>query len=297
MLNGDIYYGVQFAQSLYLLLWQSGRIHEIPERVFSSEEQVSVCYEGMEKYTGRKAISSFYRDMAEKTRQAGGFYRIDMPATQFIEMSEDGSSAIGHWTTMTRVLHGVPSEGNLELCIGQFTNEYVQEDRIWRLKHVKWKQLWKAAAWETTPDRHLEAYCKEPKSWLSEVPELTGVSMDGVTLKTMETLALRNEIYSWFYRFNVQRDLEWEENCLFTEDKKRVRNMLQDCHYVLATSPVIQLDEGLSCGEAFYSIAAIKGEETLTYIRGALYMQLKKEGNTWRIQYFGWYPYATLDPW
>ena len=60
----------------------------------------------------------FFRKMKEKTLNNGGFFRIDMPATQWIEVSDDGQSAAGHWLTMSRQIDRSESGNQYRVRIG-----------------------------------------------------------------------------------------------------------------------------------------------------------------------------------
>ncbi len=299
MMRADIYYGVQFAQSLYLLLWQSGRIEEIPKRVFSIKENVQVHYDGTETCMGQKAVEGFFYKMTEKTRENEGFLRMDMPATQFIEMTEDGTTAIGHWTTMTRILEGQIPGGDFDLIIGQFTNEFVLEDDIWKLKSVCWEEKDKVASWTATPDMNLESYQKEPRAWIDEIPALTSLSMEGVTDRTIEIIKLRNEVHKWLYEFNCDQPLESGEICLPKEMDSRIWEMLENCMYILATSPVISLNDEMTKAEGFWSVTLLKRNDLgkIVHIRGGMHLVLDREGAGWSLTNFTWNPYATLDAW
>ena len=297
MIRSDLYYGVQFAQSLYLLLWQCGRIDEIADRVFAGGNEIEVSYLG-ETYRGQEAVRGFFGEMQERTRRLGGFYRMDMPAGQHIEEKEDGTAA-GYYITMSKAL--VPSPDG-ELCctgIGRFTNRYCEERGIWKLQSVRFELLEEFQPSAATPDRNLEQYKRSPGEYIKDIPELRPLSLEGVTEETAEILSLRNEIFSWFRRFNEGEETQSVFPCRNEAACGQIVKELQSCRYILATSPVIRMNEDLSGAEAFYSASALEAHsaDALTDVRGSYFMRLTKKGGKWEIASFSWYPAASLEPW
>ena len=300
--GGGTCYGVQFAQSIFLLLWENGEIDKIPERVFAASEEVSVSWEGEGEGSGQEGIRAFFGGMQEKTRKAGGFLRADLPATQFVEPAGDENRAVGRFTTMTKtVIEG----GRTGWCIGRFDNEYVKEDGVWRIARLSWKKLIEFEPVQETPDQNLAAYRENPKAWLNTVPKLYPLSARSACAYTEKVLYLRNRLLGLFDRYNREQFPD-AESCecgtgdgLYEEFRVHMGEILEDCSCVLATSPVISICEDEGTAEAFFSISLIKKktDDSMTDIRGSLYIKLKTEANHYNIEEVRWYPYAELAPW
>ena len=300
--GGGTCYGVQFAQSIFLLLWENGEIDKIPERVFAGSEEVSVNWEGEGEGTGQEGIRAFFDGMQKKTQKAGGFLRADLPATQFVEPAGDENRAVGRFTTMTKtVIEG----GKTGWCIGRFDNEYVKEDGVWRIKRLSWKKLIEFEPMQETPDQNLAAYREKPGAWLNTVPKLYPLPDRSACAYTEKVLYLRNRLLGLFDRYNREQFPD-AESCgcgtgdgLYEEFSEYMGEILEDCSCVLATSPVISIcvDEGTA--EAFLSISLIKKktDDSVTDIGGSIYIKLKTEANHYNIEEVRWYPYAELAPW
>lgn len=295
----DMYYGIQFAQSLYLMLWQDEKFEEITDRVFIHDDDIEVKYQGLGRVKGTDNVREFFHKVAEKTRDRGNFWRMDMPATQFIEPGKNEDTAIGHWTTVTRVRRTEVSEEKMDYVLGQFTNVFVRENGIWKIKSLSWKKLWKVAEFPLMPDIHLENYQKTPEKWLEKLPELEALSDEGVSPKTREILQLRNEIYGCFYKYNCSKEIGWLENCGNGQAGRGLCDMLDNCRYILATSPVIDMNDSMDFAKAFYSISLLKdkSDSYVDPVRGSIYLELKKEAGKWIPQELNWYPLATIDAW
>lgn len=154
------------------------------------------------------------------------------------------------------------------------------------------------APYEETPDMNLENYRKDPAGWLPELPELPVISDRGVTERTFQTLRLRNEILSWFYRSSCETPDTTLFPCRIEKAQEQIRTALSDCRYILATSPVIRMDQELTKAEAFFSVTLIKdtSPDRMTYVRGSMYITLENGKDGFEILDFSWYPYASLDP-
>lgn len=297
--RGDAYYGIQFAMSLYVLLWQCTRMDEIPHQVFVSDTDISVCYQE-KPYRGSKAVQDFFSGIKDQTIEIGGFLRMDMPATQSIVFCEDGNTAVGNWLTMTSEIH-TSTEGNrFGVSIGKFTIQFTCEQGIWKMKQLCWEVLQKFVPFQETPDQHLEAYRKDPKAWLSPLPQLQQLSGQETDLSTAETLALRNQLLSRLFLFHENHDLSGSISCNTQTALQQIKEFQKNAAYILATSPVIRMGETLRNAEAFFSVTLLKEDlnsENMTHTRGGLYLCLEKEADGWSVCRFEWCPYATLEPW
>ena len=295
---GGMLYGVQSAMSLYTLLWQCGRMQEIPEQLFCDAEDISASYDKEENAENRSAVKAFYRKMQDKIAGDTIFLRVDMPATQWIEASEDGQSAAGRWITMTRKI--TPSEkGNLySIGIGAFENTFVRCGGSWKIKSIRYTTLQEFAPYDETPDMNLENYRKNPAGWLPELPELPMISDRGMTERTLQILRLRNEILSWFYRYSCETSGTAVFPCRSKNAQDQIRAALSDSSFILATSPVIRMERDLTKAEAFFSVTLIKdtSSDSMTYVRGSIFITLEKGKKSFEILDFSWYPYASLDP-
>ena len=292
-------YGVQFAQSLYTLLWQCGRMDEIPDFVFSNADEVSVWYDEEEICTGQNEVRLFFRKMKEKTLNNGGFFRIDMPATQWIEVSDDGQSAAGHWLTMSRQIDRSESGNQYRVRIGLFSNTFRREGGVWKFVSIRWEKLQDFAPYDETPDMNLENYRKDPAGWLTDLPVLKPVSREEGDGRAEEILVLRNKILSWFHAVNTGKTAADVFPCGTEEVREDLQEMLRDVRYILATSPVFWMDEGLTKAEGFFSVSLLTDteEDEMTNVRGSVGMTLTRTEYGWEIRRFSWYPYAALDSW
>ena len=135
---------------------------------------------------------------------------------------------------------------------------------------------------------NLAVYRNDPKAWITELPELSQTCAPSSTDKTEETLLLRNEILSRFYRVNEGQETLGE----FMGMPKSVR-------YIMITSPVIRMEDDLCRAEAFLSASVLheKTSGSLTDTRGGIWMELEKTDNSWKLMESGWYPYASTEPW
>ena len=289
----------QFAQSLYTLLWQCGRMDEIPDFVFSNADEVSVWYDEEEICTGQNEVRLFFRKMKEKTLNNGGFFRIDMPATQWIEVSDDGQSAAGHWLTMSRQIDRSESGNQYRVRIGLFSNTFRREGGVWKFVSVRWEKLQDFAPYDETPDMNLENYRKDPAGWLTDLPVLKPVSREEGDGRAEEILVLRNKILSWFHAVNTGKTAADVFPCGTEEVREDLQEMLRDVRYILATSPVFSMDEGLTKAEGFFSVSLLTDteEDEMTNVRGSVGMTLTRTEYGWEIRRFSWYPYAALDSW
>ena len=149
-----------------------------------------------------------------------------------------------------------------------------------------------------TPDMNLENYRKDPAGWLAELPELPVISDRGITERTLQTLRLRNEILSWFYRFSCETDRTTLFPCRSEKTQEQIRAALSDSRFILATSPVIRMDPNLKHAEAFFSVTLLEdtSPDCMTYTRGSIFTTLEKGQENFEILDFSWYPYASLDP-
>ena len=295
---GSIYYGVQSAMSLYTLLWQCGRMQEIPEQLFCDAEDISVSYDKEENAENQSAVKAFYRNMQERVADDSGFLRVDMPATQWIEVSEDGLSSTGRWITMTRQIK--PSETGNQYCIsiGAYENTFVRCGDSWKIKSIRYRMLQEFAPYDETPDMNLENYRKDPAGWITDLPGLPIISGRGMTEQTLQTLRLRNEILSWFYRYSCETPGTTVFSCRSEKTQEQIRTALSGSRYILATSPVIRTDRDMTKAEAFFSVTLIKdtSPDRMTYVRGSIFITLENGKDGFEILDFSWYPYASLDP-
>ena len=294
---GSMYYGVQTAMSLYTLLWQCGRIQEIPEKLFCDADDISVSYDE-EDAVNCCAVKAFYTKMQERVAGDTIFLRVDMPATQWIKVSEDGQSSTGRWITMTRQIK--PAEAGNQYCIsiGAYENTFVRCGGSWKIKSIRYRKLQEFAPYNETPDMNLENYRKDPAGWLPDLPELPVISDRVMTERTLQTLRLRNEILSWFYRFSCETDRTTLFPCRSEKTQEQIRAALSDSRFILATSPVIRMDQDLKHAEAFFSVTLLKdtSPDCMTYTRGSIFTTLEKGQEGYEILDFSWYPYASLDP-
>lgn len=292
------YYGIQFAMSLYTLLWQCGRMDELVDRVFTAEEGISVSYEGQVSH-GREAVREFFAGIKEETVKNGGFLRMDMPATQSVIFSEDGKQAEGRWLTKTSEILPAPGGNQYQVSIGTFSILFLCEEGIWKMKRVQWEPLQRFAPYRETPDANLEAYRKNPGAWLSELPVLKKLPAESIESCTAETLDLRNRLMNWLYQFHEQKDLTEGIRCKDVLSLEQMKKLQENCAFLLVTSPVIRMKEDLSLASAFFSVSKIKenSDGTMTHIRGGLYLELDQDAEDWSISRFAWYPYASLEPW
>ena len=297
--KGADLYGIQFAQSLYTLLWQCGRMDEIPDSVFSGAEEISVWYNAGEVCTGQDEVRRFFREMKERTSDNGGFFRVDMPATQWIGISDDGQSAAGYWTTMTRQIDRSESGNQYRVRIGLFSNTFRKEDGVWKFVSVRWEKLQDFAPYDETPDMNLENYRKDPAGWLTDLPEVKPVSGEGEDDRTEEILVLRNKILSWFHAVNTGKAASDVFPYRTEEVREDLQKTLRDVRYILATSPVLEMDERLTEAECFFSVSFLTDteEDEMTNVRGSIGMRLARTEQGWEIRRFSWYPYAALDSW
>ena len=295
---GSMYYGVQSAMSLYTLLWQCGRMQEIPEQLFCDAEDVSVCYGKEEKAENRSAVEAFYKKMQERAAGGNAFLRIDMPSTQWIEASEDGQSAEGRWITMTRQIGSSENGNRYRISIGCFENTFVRCGESWKIKSIRYKTLQEFASYAETPDMNLANYRKDPAGWLTNLPKLPAISDRGMTERTEQTLHLRNEILSWFYRYSCGTAGTTLFPCQNEKTQEQICAALSGCRFILATSPVIRMDRDLTKAETFFSVTLLQdtSPDEMTYVRGSIYMTLEKKETGFEIFDFSWYPYASLDP-
>lgn len=302
---GSLLYGVQFAQSLYGLLWECGRMEEIPDRVFSQEAEISVCHEG-KMCRGQKEVRCFYNDMKKQAMDHGGFLRNDMPATQYIEPGDDGTMAIGHYLVFTKRIQRTGNGNRFVTSIGRFTNGFVMEENIWKLKSVCFETVCEFEAFPEQPDQNL-ALCREnPQAWLEEIPELKSLCTAEASRPAEEILALRNEIFSWFHLWQEERMRAQNAPfvnryfpCAEEEAWEAISGMMHKLRYMLITSPVLTMSEDCSEAEAFFSTSNLYEYEegALVDTRGGIFMRLHNCDGEWQIREFGWYPYASLEPW
>jgi hypothetical protein len=297
--TGADLYGIQFAQSLYTLLWQCGRMNEIPDLLFSDSDDVSVDYGEGEVCSGQDALRFYFREMKDRTSRSGGLYRVDLPASQWIRVSPDGSSAQGYWTTMSRRIERSGAKSLHRIGIGRFSNSFCKEEGVWKLKSVRWEKLQEFAPFQETPDRNLENYRRDPEGWIRDLPRLYPVSREGSQDRTEEILFLRNEILSWFHMINMGKNREEIFPSGTGQVSEEIRRLCEESRYILVTSPVLGMDGSLTEAEAFFSASLLteSGKDELTYVRGSIGMSLVKGAGGWEIRRFSWYPYASPGKW
>lgn len=297
--DGADLYGIQFARSLYTLLWQCCRMEEIPDLVFSDSDDVSADYGEGEVCTGQKEVRRFFREMKERTVRSGGLFRVDLPAGQWIQLSPDRKSAEGHWITMSRRIDRTEAGNQHRIGIGHFSGSFCKQDGIWKLKSVRWEKLQEFAPSAETPDLNLDNYRKDPEGWLTDLPLLKEVSRDGAADRTEEILFLRNEVLSWFHEINMGE--AWEEifPCRSDTVRDSLRELCGNSRYILATSPVFRMDASLSEAEGFFSVSLLSdsGQNEMTYVRGSIGLTLERTADGWEISRFSWYPYASPGNW
>ena len=297
--DGADLYGIQFAQSLYSLLWQCCRMDEIPDLVFSDSDDVSVDYGEGEVCTGQEEVRRFFREMKDRAMRSGGLFRVDLPAGQWIQIAPDGKSAEGHWTTMSRQIEQTEAGNRHRIGIGHLSGSFCKEDGIWKLKNIRWEKLQEFAPHGETPDQNLENYRRNPEGWLTDLPLLTPLPREGAADRTEELLFLRNEVLSWFHRFNMGETREEIFPCSSDKVRETLRELCGNSRYILATSPVFRMNGRLSEAEGFFSVSLLaeSGKDEMTYIRGSIGMTLVRAAEGWEISRFSWYPYASPGNW
>ncbi len=308
-MKASAYYGIQFAQSRYLLLWQCNRQKSIVEDVFDPSEEISVQYDVL--VSGRENVQRYF-EIAERDQIAnGGFIRNDAASSQFITILADGQEAIGNWTTLTGIIE-VPQYGNvseaktLRYCLGRFNNKFKLNEGIWRLATLHWEPIIEIEGWKLAKDQSLEKYCQEPKNWLEIPSRLQPISDDGVSHKTAESLLIRNTVMSFCHHFNCfgisSINPEWFSKAAMQSVMEMLKP-LSGCKsgIVLATSPIVTVEDNLSQARLFMSVTHLKrlDDSKIEHQRGSVSIELIKSESepSWKIDKFDWYRYATLDPW
>jgi hypothetical protein len=270
-------------------------MEEIPDRVFAGREDVSVCHEG-DLRRGQEEVRRYYREAENRVREMGGFLRVDMPASLYIEPGTDGEKAVGHCLAMSKQILKKDGESFYRTLIGRYTNAFVLEKGIWKIQSIHYESLCEFEGTKETSDPNLEQYRQNPTDWVRELPELVPLSDEGVTKRTERTLALRNEIFSWIFRMNCGEQIAVP--CATGEAEEAVSKLCSGARFFLATSPVIRMREDTEGAEAFLSAAVFDEREPgfLIYRRGSIHMTLSDGGDGWKADGFGWYPYASLEP-
>ena len=146
---------------------------------------------------------------------------------------------------------------------------------------------------------NLENYRKDPAGWLTDLPEVKPVSGEGEDDRTEEILVLRNKILSWFHAVNTGKAASDVFPYRTEEVREDLQKTLRDVRYILATSPVLEMDERLTEAECFFSVSFLTDteEDEMTNVRGSIGMRLARTEQGWEIRRFSWYPYAALDSW
>ena len=298
------YYSIQFLQGMYTLLWQCGRFEEIPGLLFSSGDNTSVLYDGINSDTikdGKNPADtlSFFSKVKELTDKNGGLLRIDMPADQWITISPDGKTAEGHWITRTHKIERTEDGSKYNVCIGRFSNRFCMENGSFRIQSVHWELLQEFAPYDVLPDMNLDAYIKCPADWIPRLPVPSSTPYEGASDKTSEIILLKNEIMSWFYSISYGVNTKNLFPCSSGKVCSDLSDIFRECRYALATSPVIHMNDDLNMADAFLSVSLIlnNGQDEVIYSRGSFSFLLRKDVSGWKIIDGNWYPYASLEPW
>lgn len=224
---------------------------------------------------------------------------VNNSTTQYIEQGVDENHAIGHWTTIFYDFDNTDVGSNIYLVIGIYENEFVLENHIWKLQKSNWKECYKCGPWKVGEDNKLSSYLKAPEAWVPEIPELVSLENLEVSSRTMEILALRNDILGSFTSFNNGRDLSWVDALCTEEVAGEARELLSKVETLLVTSPVLKMSDDLKKVEAFFSMNVLSkyGENQIVSTRGSLRLLLEKRKSGWKVYDLSWYDYISLEPW
>lgn len=303
------YYGIQFMQSRYLLMWENGMFDTILEEVFSSEEDISICYYGFQgKARGRKAVDDFFSRIKEKVIRNGSILRNDLPASQYIQVMEDKMTAKASWITMSAEILG-PAYGNEEppypypYHIGIYQNIFVKEKEEWRLKHLDWKPLIDVGEnWRMNPKTCVGLYYSNPEKWPGPFEKHSYV-FEEPTSKDDANIQVRTRLFQFAHEFTYWGKRAVTEDMFLPEAAEQVCSILPETKSgfhgtMLLTSPIVSLSEDLEQAEMFMNTALILPDgDFVIHSKGRICTRLKRIRGKWKFETFQWYKYASLDPW
>lgn len=281
----SILYGVQFAQSRMLLLSQSGRTAEIDDLLCPEAEVL-------------------LDDMGPT-----GQWRNHLPATQYIRPEDRSGVVRASWTTLGTVASHAEEDGKgptLRYVVGSYDNEFALHDGVWKFRRLAWRPLLSTTPWRREPDPHLEQHLADRQSWVTVPAGVRGVSDEGVSPRTLLTLELRNSLMGLCHGYN-ERGLDVLTDAdISASAASAARQMLASSGhgasgFILATSPVVHVGEGLLSADVFASVTVIapRGPGQVEHQRGSLLARYSRssERDPWLMQELTWYRYATLHPW
>ncbi len=304
------YYGIQFMQSRYLLMWESAMFDSIVEEVFCAGESISVNYEGFHPIArGREAVSRFFGDIKILAAENGSILRNDLPTSQYIRVCEENTvMASGEWITMSAVIEG-PAYGNTEppwpysYQIGIYHNTFIKENGEWRLQNLDWRPLISVGEdWKMNPKTCVGLYYSNPEKWPKPF-EKHSFDFEPPGLRDEANIQVRSMLFHFAHEFTYHGKSAVRDDIFQKDAQEGVLAMLPDERNgfngtLLLTSPIVQISEDLEQASMFMNTGVISPNgDTVIHRKGRICTTLKRYNSRWKFDTFQWYCYASLEPW
>lgn len=303
MMKCSEYFGIQFAQSQFSLCIESMLTDVLVQRVFAVEDDISVSFEDWRKPAiGRAQVQSLFDDFGKTFKYNGRIERIDMPSSMKINVHEGGLSADAQWITMSAVSKDVDnSNEKIEYMIGTYDNTYVKEERLWKIKDIRWKKLYCCGQWILPKGKVMHP---DYRRWITYVPMPLPVDDASASLQSIENIKIRNQMFSFAHLY-LKEGVEAVEHAGFFSENAAVqaRNVLtpMNCDVppiLMLSSPIIEFTSDKKA-VAFFNTGLFLPDATgcVCYHKGRTMLDLHKAEQKWIAQNYQWMRYATLDAW
>lgn len=307
-MSSRAYYGIQFIQSRYLLMWESGMFDTMVEETFSRSEDIAVNYQGFAHgASGRAEVRRFFEDVGELAQINGSIIRNDLPTSQYICVDEDGCAATGKWITMSAVIEG-PAYGNMEppypypYYIGIFENRYIKENGEWRIKTLNWKPLLELGDWTMNPKTCIGLYYSDPEKWPRPF-EKHSFDFDEPTAVDNANIDVRTLCFRFAHEFAAKGKRAVNEEFFTEQGMADALAMLPEekngfYGALLLTSPIVRISETLDSAEIFLSTGVLTPNgDSVIHSKGRICAKATACSGNWKIAEWKWYSYASLEPW
>lgn len=296
-------YGVQFAMGQYVMHCEAGEIDTIVHKLFAQGEEISVVYEGLGEAFGHQQTRQFFQQYKALSEKNGGLLRVDLPHTQVVTVDSDGRHATGQWETLTLKIMGA-AFGNdlvrapLAYAIGAYENRFVLEDGLWKLQGIHWKPILEFGHWTAKDATKLYG-----RPYPKPFAQLSAIDDAAASEATVAACNVRNQALAFFHDFN-HIGLSAIDGRFGPDAAREARRMLDAGRSigayqgtVLATSPIVAVEGHRA--RLYLNIGRILpvSETQVAHSRGRVCAELLLDGEQWRFREFGWYRYATMEPW
>ena len=303
MMKCSEYFGIQFAQGQLSLCIESMLTDVLVQRVFASDDDISVVYEGWRTpANGREQVKQLFDDFGKTFKQTGRIERIDMPSSMKINMHEDGITADAQWITMSAVSETVDSSSEkIEYMIGTYDNTYVKEERIWKIKDIRWKKLYGCGQWILPRGKVMHP---DYRRWITYVPMPMPVDDSTASLQSLENIKIRNQMFAFAHAYLHEGVEAIEHTEFFSENAAmQAKKVLTSCDcntpsILMLSSPIIEFISD-NKATAFFNTGLFlpDGHGNIYYHKGRTMLDFHKEDQTWIADNYQWMRYATLDAW